>query len=81
MVRTDPRITDTQTTGRISVETYSPRVENVGNKKVLFPVNDYLARKISGSSIHYRLNASCEVSVFPTVGLLRIFDLDSIRII
>ena len=44
MVRTDPRITEgqkdrhtdtqthPQTTGRISVETYSPRVENVGNK-------------------------------------------------
>ena len=41
MVRTDPRITDRhtdththpQTTGRVSVETYSPRVENVGYKK------------------------------------------------
>ena len=43
MVRTDSRITEghththtqthPQTTGRVSVETYSPRVENVGNKK------------------------------------------------
>ena len=41
MVRTDSRITEgqtdrhthPQTTGRVSVETYSPRVENVGYKK------------------------------------------------